>query len=280
MVPIRFKYDLLLIIILSALLAVVIIMLPSDVLRIILGLPFLLFFPGYTLIASLFVKKADLDGIERFALSLGLSIAVVPLLGLALNYMPWGIRLYPVLIVVFLFILAMSIVAWARRNRLPPDERFIISLDLNIAGWKSSTGLDKALSIILALAVLAAVGTLIYVISTPRVGEKFTEFYILGMQGKAADYPRDVAVGQKATVILGIVNREQGLVSYRVEITIDGVEANEIGPLALADQEKWEQEVSFSPVSTGQNQKVEFLLYKRGESEPSQEVHLWMDVNE
>ncbi|MCK4222104.1 MAG: DUF1616 domain-containing protein, partial [Dehalococcoidia bacterium] len=55
-------------------------------LRIVLGLPFLLFSPGYALIAALFPKKGSLDGIERIALSFGLSIAVVPLIGLILNY--------------------------------------------------------------------------------------------------------------------------------------------------------------------------------------------------
>jgi len=43
-----------------------------------------LFLPGYTLIATLFPRKDDLDGIERVALSFGLSIAITPLLGLAL----------------------------------------------------------------------------------------------------------------------------------------------------------------------------------------------------
>ena len=61
--------------------------------RIVLGLLLVLFLPGYSLIAALFPGKGDLDGIERIALSFGLSIAVVPLLGLALNYTPFGSRL-------------------------------------------------------------------------------------------------------------------------------------------------------------------------------------------
>ena len=49
--------------------------------RIILGLPLVLFLPGYALIATLFPRKDDLDAIERIALSFGLSIAITPLLG-------------------------------------------------------------------------------------------------------------------------------------------------------------------------------------------------------
>ncbi len=53
--------------------------------RILFGLPVVLFLPGYSLITALFPGKDDLDGIERIALSFGLSIAITPLLGLALK---------------------------------------------------------------------------------------------------------------------------------------------------------------------------------------------------
>ena len=77
--------------------------------RIILGLPLVLFLPGYALIATLFPQKGDLDGIERIALSFGLSIAITPLLGLALNYTPFGIRLTPILTILSVFTIALAI---------------------------------------------------------------------------------------------------------------------------------------------------------------------------
>ncbi len=86
--------------------------------RIILGLPLVLFLPGYALIAALFPIKDDLDGIERVALSFGLSIAITPLLGLALNYTPFGIRLAPVLIVLSVFTISLAICAYVRRSRI------------------------------------------------------------------------------------------------------------------------------------------------------------------
>lgn len=57
--------------------------------RVLLALPLVLFIPGYSLIAALFPTDEDLDLIERIALSFGLSIAVVPLIGLGLNYRLW-----------------------------------------------------------------------------------------------------------------------------------------------------------------------------------------------
>jgi uncharacterized membrane protein len=273
------KNELLIINILTILLIIIISFLELNVLRIILGLPFVLFFPGYVLVAALFPRKGNIDGIERLALSFGLSIAVVPLIGLILNFTPWGIRLYPILVSITVFIMAMSVVALFRRNRLPPDERFGISFSLNFPGWVGSSGLDKALSVTLVMAIAATIGTLGYVIATPRVGERFTEFYILGLEGRAEDYPRELEVGEEGRVIVGIINQEHETVSYQVEVRIDGVINDEVGPIVLEHDERWREIVSFTPRRTG-NQTVEFLLYKNGEVEPYLELHLWLNVTE
>ena len=50
--------------------------LSDTVIRNILGVPLVLFLPGNSLIAALFPAKCDIDGIERIALSFGLSIAI------------------------------------------------------------------------------------------------------------------------------------------------------------------------------------------------------------
>ncbi|HUV45599.1 MAG TPA: DUF1616 domain-containing protein [Dehalococcoidia bacterium] len=283
---IRLQNELLFLNLLTILLIAIVIFIPSNVLRIIVGLPFLLFFPGYTLIAALFPRRDALDSIERVALSFGLSIAVVPLIGLVLNYTPWGITLYPVLISIATFILTTSMVAWYRRRRLPEVERFTVSLNLSLALWGGQRSLDRILSIILIVAILGAVGTLGYVIATPKVGEKFTEFYVLGLEGKVIDYPSELKIGEEGKVIVGIINREHETVSYRVEVRIDGVGNNEVGnnevgPLVLGHDEKWEEAVSFTPDRAGDSQKMEFLLYKNGGSEPYlKPLHLWVNVKE
>ena len=97
--------------------------------RIILGLLLVLFLPGYSLIAALFPRKDDLDGIERIAPELlGLGIAVVPLMGLALNYTPFGIRLVPVLVVLSMFTISLVVIAGVRRQGLPEGERFVVGV--------------------------------------------------------------------------------------------------------------------------------------------------------
>ena len=87
----------------------------------------MLFLPGYSLIAALFPRKDDLDGIERIALSFGLSIAIVPLLGLALNYTPFGIRLSPILVVLSVFTISLAICAYVRRSKILEEDRFSVA---------------------------------------------------------------------------------------------------------------------------------------------------------
>ena len=68
---------------------------PLIYIRYVLGAIFVLFLPGYSLIKALFPEK-ELDNIERTALSMGMSLALVPITGLILNYTPWGIRTTPI----------------------------------------------------------------------------------------------------------------------------------------------------------------------------------------
>jgi hypothetical protein len=96
---------------------------PLVVFRWVLGSVFVLFIPGYVAVEALFPKGRELDGIERLALSVGLSLALVPLVGLLLNYTPWGIRLDPIMASLTILTIGLALVAFARRFRLSV-ERF------------------------------------------------------------------------------------------------------------------------------------------------------------
>jgi len=158
--------------------------------------------------------------------SFGLSIAVVPLIGLILNYTPFGIRIDPVVISLALFTIGMTAAAQVRRAQLPPAERFSVPFREMARGVlrnlfpADASRLDKALSLLLVFAIIAAVATTIYVIVVPKEGEKFTEFYILGKEGKAADYPTELVLFQPESVIIGIGNHEYRNVTYFVDILL------------------------------------------------------------
>jgi uncharacterized membrane protein len=267
---------------LGSLLLIPVAMFTSGPMRIGLGLAFVLFMPGYALIAALFPRRGDLGGIERLALSFGLSLAVVPLVGLALNYTPWGIRFSPILFSLAFFILAMAAVAYHRRRSLVSQERYEPRFRIDLSGlrrgWGSQGRWDRVLSLLLILAILGAMGSLGYVVTKPKVGESFTEFYVLGLEGKAEGYPRQVLLGDEARVRLGLVNNEHEAIVYRVVIAIDGEETKEIGPIEVVDQQRWEEEVGFRPAKLGERQKVEFLLYKGRDVKLYRSLHLWVDV--
>jgi hypothetical protein len=76
---------------------------PSVYLRSALSIGFILFLPGFALLKMLYPSKnliqkysEDWGNVERITLSIGLSLALVPIVGLILNYTPWGIRLTPI----------------------------------------------------------------------------------------------------------------------------------------------------------------------------------------
>lgn len=215
------SWDLGLIIILSLVLALFIYAVPEFPGRIVIGLPFILFFPGYALIATLFPEKSSLDLIERIALSFGLSIAVVPLIGFGLNYTPFGIRLDPILWSIIAFNTALGIAGmWRRSISAEPFLPFRLEAVKTMVKKEFSAGtkVDRVLSIILVIAILSSVVSLMYVVAFPRQGEAFSEFYILGPGGKAADYPHNLTVGEDASVIVGIANHNYRTIDYSVEI--------------------------------------------------------------
>jgi len=88
---------------------------PYITLRWIAGSIFVLFLPGYVTVQALFPFSRDLDDVERFALSVGLSLAITPLIGLMLNYLPWGIRLEPIVFSLCLYSLATGLIGTWRR---------------------------------------------------------------------------------------------------------------------------------------------------------------------
>ena len=98
---------------------------PIVYIRYVLGAVFVLWLPGYTFIKALFpthvpikTSNEDLDIIERIALSIGMSLALVPIVGLLLNYTPWGIRLTPIVLSLLALTVAFATVALVREKQV------------------------------------------------------------------------------------------------------------------------------------------------------------------
>jgi uncharacterized membrane protein len=306
--PFRFHFevrerpdDLIVCAVLALILVALVFVAPDTLARQILGLAFVLFLPGYVATAALFPENDQIDGIERVALSFGLSIAIVPLIGLALNFTPFGIRLDPILASVSLFIVLVALIAWHRRMRLPEDERYAIVLDFQL-DWYGMPLVDKVLTIGIAVMLVASVSVLAWAIATPRVGERFTQLAILGPDGMAADYPDELVVGQDGRVLLSVKSYEHEPMSYTIVIvltnetdhnftieqdTIDWTENHSLSPFAglaqgfsLEHLEYYNQTFDFNVTEAG-TWKLQFLLYTEGQEftqDSYREVHLWVKV--
>jgi len=151
-----------------AIVLVPVVVLTTGPVRIVLGILFVIFFPGYTLLAALFPKKGRPDLIGRVALSFVLSIALISLIALAFNYTSWGIRTNPIVGGIACFSAITSLIALLRQLRLPEDQRLLFPLHGKLPRWKERRMLDKVLMVVLTITILASIGGL-------SKGEKATE---------------------------------------------------------------------------------------------------------
>ncbi len=120
---------------------------------------------------------------------------------------------------------------------------------------------DKIVSYILIISLLIAIAAVIYIIVNPSPGEKFTEFYILGPDGKAGNYPVNLTVDENGNLTIGVVNHEGGPASYQLIVDFENETLNNES-FNLTNGEKKEIPLTFQPKQSGNRQKIEFFLYK------------------
>jgi uncharacterized membrane protein len=261
-------------------------LLPVPVLRLPVGLALALFGPGYTLAAALFAHRDDFDGIGRAALSFGLSIAVLPVLALLLDALPWGLRPWPMTITVSAWVwLFCGIAAWRRHVASATGQAYVPHLPGESNWWQ---GLSRRNRQVLVLAALVLSGLLAggaVALPFPDQGAPPTEFYILGQEGLAEDYPRQTVVGEPISLQLGVANREPSERTYRIEIWVtkpwepdQRVLVGKTGPLTLLPNQQQEQPASWRMPSVGDDQRIEFLLFDGQGSAPYRQLQLWLNV--
>ncbi|ACV48132.1 Protein of unknown function DUF1616 [Halomicrobium mukohataei DSM 12286] len=153
--------------------------------RAVLAVPLLLFVPGYAVVAALYPAarretETTVDGptaIERAALAVGLSLFVVPLVGVAVEAV-WSLTLVPVLDTVAAVTIAAGVIALVRRERLPVGERFEVTTPLRraLAGTteRPKTQVFLIVAVLLSVAAVGAGG----VVATADSGQEVTEFYL------------------------------------------------------------------------------------------------------
>jgi hypothetical protein len=94
---------------------------PMAYARYLLGSIFVLFMPGFCLLKALFPKK-ELDKIESTCLSVGMSLAIVAITSLLLNYTAWGITTTTVTISFLIITFAFATAALFREHEIQKEK--------------------------------------------------------------------------------------------------------------------------------------------------------------
>lgn len=210
---------------------------PLGPARVLVGGAFVLLGPGYALTAALFPRgesartggRLTLSGLERLVYAVGLSIVVVPLLALFLNYTDWGITPASVLLTLVWFVLAVTGLAVVRRLGVPPAERVELPVGDAVAGLTDAGPATAVIGVLFVLS-LAVAGT---ALATTDGGQRYTEFYLLSEDDEtgelmADDYPESIAPDGTEPIYVGIENRERRQLNYTVLVefhrvdTVDG----------------------------------------------------------
>jgi uncharacterized membrane protein len=283
----------------------------SSPLRVILGVPFVLFIPGYALIAVLFPEAppqnhpttgvdADeatgiisdrIDGIERLTLSFATSIALIIFCGLFLEISPWEFGTVTLFVSVAGFVLVATVVAIKRRRELSAENRYTVP----IGHWYRTvrhrlgnppTRVDFGLNILLVVGVVLTVVTVGFGVGEPTDEGSFTEMYLLTETATgdlvARDYPTEFTSGQQKQVVIGLDNHEHETTSYTTVIKLQEVaddettvvRENELDrfTITLAHNQSDTIPHSVEPDLSGPRLRLAYLLY-RGEppAEPTTE---------
>jgi uncharacterized membrane protein len=263
-----------------------------------LGLPLIVFLPGYALVTAAFPRTAEraspgrgrfagategaLTTVERLQLSFGASVAVLPILGIVhaawnpaygANALLGGLS---TLVVVGL------LVGVVRRLRVPSADRVRFSPGT----WATRVGAsvenrprtDTVLAVGVAAGLLLATGTLGLALLAPPDAESFATLEVFA-ESESGDlvtdgYPTNLSSGESGTLVLGVENHEQSRATYtlvtelqRVEPrngTVEVLETRELDRQreTVPANETWHSRQVVEPSMTGDRLRLTFLLYR------------------
>lgn len=140
--------------------------------------------------------------------------------------------------------------------------------------------LKRVVTWILVITLVASIVGAGYLSLSPApAGQTYTEFYILGPEGNASNYPTELNVSEDGVVIVGISNHERTTVEYQVVIAWNQTETQE-RIRQIAHDETLEFNVTVTAPSEPGIYRLRFLLYRTdmNATEPYRELSLRITV--
>ncbi|WP_225317791.1 DUF1616 domain-containing protein [Haloferax sp. CBA1148] len=271
---------------------------PGTLVRTMVGVPILLFLPGYSLLLALYPGKEEkhertspdfrptrrgsgVSVLERLALAFGMSIALLPIAGLVLLWSGFELNLTTVLSSLSAIIVVGIAVGEFRRLRLDPNDRFHIPLrywyNEVTESFNRPSKFDSVLNVALAIAVVFAVASVGYTVFTPSGGEAYSSITLLTQDASgeyvASGYPSSLSTDESTELYVSVSNYEGEETTYTLvaelqRLNLDGemavVERQQLGQRSetIGDGETWQTRHSFTPQLTGENFRLTYFLYK------------------
>jgi uncharacterized membrane protein len=283
---------------------------PSTPVRLLPALPLFLLFPGYAVVSALFPKRrvgvagrrTGIDGVERLGLSFGVSLALLPVVGVVLLAAQTAVTTATVAAAHSTVVVLGAVVAAVRRAALPTADRFETPatgvVDAVRSNLLDAPRRDVVANVAVLVAVLAATSVVAagVVAPLPRGGYDTVSVLTEADDGSlvAADYPDSVATDESTTLVVSVENHRRAATDYTVVVQLQGVEEGAVVRRAELDRfavgigagETATRRHSVRPSFAGDDLRLTYLLY-RGDppDEPTRanaarEVHLWIDVPE
>ncbi|WP_408957963.1 DUF1616 domain-containing protein [Natrinema sp. 74] len=292
----------------------------SSLIRAGIGVPLLFFAPGYVTVSALYPRKpsstaspsdgallirqsCNVAGVERVALSFGLSFALLPLLGLAIAATPWGYTGPGVVGTVAGFAVVGAVLATVRRASVPPADRYGVELGRRLETARASlfgaeSSIHVAVNVALVLAVALALTTVGYAFVSPQDGEQYTSLRLLSETDSgdlvASDYPAEIEPGESVPLVVAIENREETAMNYTAVVQQQRLEDGDV--VERTELQRFEKRVgagsteyderNVTPTADEGPVRISVLLYTDDVPEtPTHEnayryTHVWTNVTE
>lgn len=239
--------------------------------RLALSLLFLLYIPGFLIQQTLFPRRAGLDGVERFSLSVGISLAIIPPAALILDALPAGITL-PAILAAEAVILTVTLLLYTAKRMLTADDPAVKPAEPKTMSRSGKVLAGGFLLLMLAFAIMA-------LIMISRLQPAYTEFYLLGEQGQAQDYPREVTQGGEIQVRVGVENHEGTATTYRIAAVLDQTVLSQNDGFILQPNQVYIEDMILRIDTPASDASIQLLLFRADETTPYRTLRLWLRVD-
>lgn len=233
-------------------------------LRVAVAVVLTIFLPGYALLTLLFPTRRDPDDspaleravaretvtslrhrnitwVERMSLSVGASVALLPLLAVSLSVAGVPLTVEPLVAALSGVIVVLMLLGGLRRWRLPPATRF----ELPVRRWSAELGastvgndrrFDAVLNLALLVMVVVALSGFAYALTATPQGDPYSEAALLTETGETrllANYPETLVTGESRQLTLRVENHEGRTTTYTAFVVFERVRTPDEAPVVV-----------------------------------------------